>query len=844
MRHHLIAWPLVACLLAACDALPTEPLGTTAPPDAATPLAAGPAGFATLPAVPAAIEELLAGSFTFLHPLPVREAVGEFDGSVLPVLAVHVCQLPDCDPPALVAYTSSSGPGSETVRLDEEDQLFIVNWRPGDLGLPSPAAFRVRVLAAGLVLGHVDVQLVSNGSDLKRADTGETLALQDRRTLPVKFSVRENRVISAWLQARSGAEAAEVAELLVTEFGSDSAETAMILAFLGYGPGDVAGVMKDIFQMGPEEVIALFLSLGLIADGEDATDVLGAAGYTIAEIVAVLRDVFDLAAGEIVPLLTSAGAAPFDIAQAIVDELNETLETAASLLKDSGFEPELVFDALVRVGELAGDPLGTAIGAGMAIMTGLGYAFDDFKNGLQGYLKENVTDVLEGMGLSGLSIGELADFMLNVMELTVDMLMDRAESWGVPLSDVVDALMDAGAAIDDIVAGAIAAYDATAEAIGQALADAGAAALELGGAIMDAFDQTIDEMAALLKDIGYQGEVVFDAVLQQLLAIANDPADFPIALAMAVMKGAGFAFDDFKGALQAYLQDNFIDVLEGLGLSGFSIGELASFMLDVMGLTVQRVAELAERWGVPVPDLIAALADAGAVMDEIVAWTVAAYDLTAAQLAAAMLAAGQEVEAFADAMIDVFDLTAEAAVGLLKDAGYLAADVGDWLFDRFAFMGEAGFQLAASMLTAAGYAFDKVANWVWARANAVPGVAAKVLRGAGYSARAVADYIFNVAKSTARTTFGALKTAGYTAAETADAVRLAAGASFVAIGGWLLEFYDLAAASTIAILQDLGASLTDLVVVLLDSYSAGLDELTALLLSFDYTLAQILEALP
>lgn len=835
---HISPIPM-ALLVIACNGDLTRPVLPEQPPEPPPVQYQAVGGAASTTGTPPAIAALLDGAFAFLQPLPPGEARGEFDPTVLPVLAVEVCVPHLCDAGPLHTYTSTTGPGAQTIRLDEKDQHFIVNWMPADLGLPSPAVYRIRVLAAGLVLGHVDVHILSNGSDLKRADTGEALALLDRRTLPVKFSVRQNPVISAWLSADGGASADDVARLLVTEFGSAPDEVAAVLAFIGYSAADVAGVLKDVFGFGPADAIGLLMAVDLVTGTGDAADALDGAGYSLVDIVVVLRDVFGQSAAQIVPVLKDIGADPVELGTALVDELGETLTTIAALLDDNGYDPDTIFDTLVRMGELAGDPLGTALGAGMAIMRGLGYHLDNFRDALHGYAQEHL---IEGLGLSGYSIAELTDFMLNVMDLTVAVLMDRMEDWGVPLAELVDALVDAGAAVDDIVAGAIAAYDAAAEAVAGALAEAGAAALEIGSALMEAYDQTVEEMAAVLRDVGFQAEVVFDAVFRRLQAIAADPAEFPIALAMAVMKGLGYAFHDFSDALRAYLQDNFIDVLEGMGLSGFSLGELAGFMVHVMGLTTERMAEIAERWGVPVSEFISALASAGVAMDEIATWAADAYDLTAAQLAAAMKAAGQQVAAFADALIQVYGLTEAAAVAVLEAAGYLAEDVGDWLFHRFAHLGDAGFELAATLLTQAGYAFDKVAAWVWLRAGGVASLSARVLRAAGHSAGKVANFLVNVVGRPARAAFDALKQAGYTAAETAEAIYLETGASIVAIGGWLQEFHELGAGTTLEILHDLGASLTDLITVLIDVFSATLEDATQLLLGLDYTLDQIIAA--
>jgi hypothetical protein len=763
------AWLAAISLLTACDGDPTAPvLDADAAGMIVAPSAAIADGSAAAPGT-GALDILMDGAFTFLAPFAAEPTSGEFDASVLPALVLEVCEISACDSPPIATYTSTTGPGSETIRVSEPDELFIVNWMPSDLGLPSPATYRLRVRVAGLTLGHVDVQLVSNGSDLRNAATGETLAFLDRRGVPVKFSVRRNIAISAWLLVSAGASADEIADILVTDGGLGAAATASILASFGYPVADVAVVLRDVF------------------------------GYTADETVAVLHGL---------------GADAFDIGAALVTGLGHTVEESAALLSRGGFDAETVFAATYRMGvEVLGNPVDFALRVAVATMHGLGYALDDFRDGLLGGLQEwsqeNITDAL---GLSGYAMSDLVPFMLDVMGLTVDIVMAKAESWGVPLSDVVDALVDAGAAIGDIAAGAVAAFDATAAELGQALADAGATALEIGTALMDAYNQTLDETALTLSTLGFQAEVVFNAVYDIGVDILGNPADFALNLALAVMKGAGYTLNDFRDALmdplRAWTQENIIDAL---GLSGFATKDLVGFMINTMGMTADRVADIAEQWGVPVDEFVAA-----------------------------MYAAGQQVEDFADAMIDAWGMTEEAAVAALKDAGYLAADVGEWIYGRLSAGGTLAFENAAKLLADAGYAFDHVAAWVWTRAGGVTDRVVVVLRYGGYSAREITRFLFDTAGRTARTIFVALKAAGFAAADAAEAVFLEAGASLVQVGAWLSEVYGLAADATLGILAALGATLADMISVVSGVYGATLEEATTLLTQFGFSVVDII----
>lgn len=139
--------------------------------------------------------------FYFLPPLvpdPGGEAAGEFDATLAPV--VEICALggegcvadqPDAFP---IRYTMETGPGSETIRVDEDAEQYVVNWHAGDFALDPAVTYRIRVLVAGTELGHADVDVVSSGGQLKNVNTEEYVPLKDGRTLPIKFRINQGAV--------------------------------------------------------------------------------------------------------------------------------------------------------------------------------------------------------------------------------------------------------------------------------------------------------------------------------------------------------------------------------------------------------------------------------------------------------------------------------------------------------------------------------------------------------------------------------------------------------------------------------------------------------------------------
>ena len=89
---------------------------------------------------------------------------------------VEICELSGDACGAVIAeYTMETGPGSETVRVSEADQLYIVNWHTGEFELSYTETYRVTVLVAGTPLGYVDVKVYARARAAKKTNTaGDT----------------------------------------------------------------------------------------------------------------------------------------------------------------------------------------------------------------------------------------------------------------------------------------------------------------------------------------------------------------------------------------------------------------------------------------------------------------------------------------------------------------------------------------------------------------------------------------------------------------------------------------------------------------------------------------------
>src|SRR3989442_10926803 len=123
---------------------------------------------------------------------------GTFDGKLSPTVEIsELGGVTGCSNHVIATFTTTTGPGSETVRVDLVNQLYVVNWRTKAFNLNTVCTYRIRFLVAGLQLGLADVDVVDNGAQLQRVDTDEFVPLLDDGTLPIKARVELGAVTFA-----------------------------------------------------------------------------------------------------------------------------------------------------------------------------------------------------------------------------------------------------------------------------------------------------------------------------------------------------------------------------------------------------------------------------------------------------------------------------------------------------------------------------------------------------------------------------------------------------------------------------------------------------------------------
>ncbi len=141
-------FPLAALVLAACQDN-TEPSGPTEQ-------------FGPQAEIQDAVHNDGNQYFYFLPPMvPDPNATGVFDGALAP--EVEICEWTGTCDTSLATFTTTTGPGSETVRVNTVDESYIVNWHTNEFSLDAEATYRIIVSVDGQELGHADVDVVNSG---------------------------------------------------------------------------------------------------------------------------------------------------------------------------------------------------------------------------------------------------------------------------------------------------------------------------------------------------------------------------------------------------------------------------------------------------------------------------------------------------------------------------------------------------------------------------------------------------------------------------------------------------------------------------------------------------------
>src|SRR5437016_119541 len=131
--------------------------------------------------------------------LPPMVAAPTFTGTFVSglTLEVEICVWNGTACDALIAtFSTNTGTGSETVRVDTENEQYIVNWRTSQFGLDPTKTYRIRVLFGSTELGHADVDVVATGRERKSVDATQFVPVVNGQTLPITFRIEDGAILA------------------------------------------------------------------------------------------------------------------------------------------------------------------------------------------------------------------------------------------------------------------------------------------------------------------------------------------------------------------------------------------------------------------------------------------------------------------------------------------------------------------------------------------------------------------------------------------------------------------------------------------------------------------------
>jgi plastocyanin len=111
---------------------------------------------------------------------------GSFDAALSPI--VEICETEDCFN-LLASYSMTEGVGSEIVRVDNENEHYIVNWHTQNTNTPAGGIYHLRIRVNDVILGYARVAITTNGSLAREFINNGQIALVYNQTLPVKFRI-------------------------------------------------------------------------------------------------------------------------------------------------------------------------------------------------------------------------------------------------------------------------------------------------------------------------------------------------------------------------------------------------------------------------------------------------------------------------------------------------------------------------------------------------------------------------------------------------------------------------------------------------------------------------------
>jgi hypothetical protein len=135
-------------------------------------------------------------NFFFLPPMVKDPGPGVgFDGSASPVVKIYDCGLAVGTCPSILPDPSWEFDMTTGIQVHPLDEQYAVNWKTDEVEIGH--TYRIQVYSNVARLGYADVAFPENKGQAKNLSADNTIALNDGRTLPIKFRIEDFAELTA-----------------------------------------------------------------------------------------------------------------------------------------------------------------------------------------------------------------------------------------------------------------------------------------------------------------------------------------------------------------------------------------------------------------------------------------------------------------------------------------------------------------------------------------------------------------------------------------------------------------------------------------------------------------------